>query len=150
MLSLGNWLKHELVRCWLLDLAREVPSSWSLQGFDVSDMQFPHPQNLTENVSLGLLDAFDDIPDSMISTFDIVHIRAFAAVVKGGNPGPLTKNLVKLLSVFLLILNLIHGAVTNTGTLKNLAVTFSGTSSTPLHSPPIPLAMCPILIRMKL
>ena len=113
MLSLGNWLKHELARCWLLDLAREVPSNWSLQGFDVSVMQFPVPQNLPDNVSLRFLDAFDDIPENMTSKFDIVHIRAFAVVVKGGDPGPLTKNLVKLLSVFLLIWIMINRVVTD-------------------------------------
>ena len=149
MLSLGNWLKHELVRCWLLDLAREVPSNWSLQGFDVSVMQFPVPQNLPDNVSLRFLDAFDDIPENMTSKFDIVHIRAFAVVVKGGDPGPLTKNLVKLLSVFLLIWIMINRVVTDREISQNLAVTFNGTNSTLPHSLPIQLGMFRVLTQMK-
>ena len=93
-------LKRNLVSCWLLDLARVVPSSWVLQGFDVSTLQFPVSQYLPSNVFLGILDAFDDLPQDMIAKFDVVHIRAFAVVVKGGNPDPLMRNLIKLLSEY--------------------------------------------------
>lgn len=51
-------------------------------------------------MSLGILDAFDDLPQDMVARFDVVHIRAFAAVIKGGNPGPLVENLIKLLSEY--------------------------------------------------
>jgi len=72
--------------------------SWKLDGFDISDLQFPVKEYLPENVSLGTLDIFDDIPEDLINKFDIVHIRAFALIIKFGNPGPLLKNLLKLLS----------------------------------------------------
>ena len=86
--------------CWLIDLAREVPSNWTLQGFDISASQFPASQFLPHNVSLEVFDAFDDMPDDMNAKFDIVHIRAFAAVVKGGDPSALIRNLLKMLSRF--------------------------------------------------
>ena len=91
-------LKPCSISCWLLDLAREVPSDWTLQGFDISALQFPASHFLPKIVSLGVFDAFDDVPDDMNAKFDIVHIRAFAVVVKGGDPGPLIKNLLKMLS----------------------------------------------------
>ena len=98
----GSWRRRKLnlVSCWLLDLARKVPSSWVLQGYDVSTSQFPVSQHLPSNVCLGVLDAFDDLPQDMIAKFDVVHIRAFAAVVKSGDPGPLMRNLIKLLSEY--------------------------------------------------
>lgn len=49
-------------------------------------------------MSLGILDAFDDMPEELNATFDIVHVRALAVIVKGGDPGPLIKNLLKMLS----------------------------------------------------
>ena len=88
-----------LSRCWLLDIAREVPSSWELQGFDVSTSQFPVAANLPANVALGYLDAFDDIPAKFIARFNVIHVRAFAVVVKGGNVNPLLQNLARMLSM---------------------------------------------------
>ena len=38
-----------------------------------------------------------DVPEHLHSRFDIVHIRAFAAVIKAGNPEPLLRNLIQLL-----------------------------------------------------
>lgn len=91
-------LKPYSISCWLLGLAAEVPSNWALQGFDISALQFPASQYLPNNVSLGILDAFGDLPEELNAKFDIVHIRAFGLVVKGGDPGPLLKNLLKMLS----------------------------------------------------
>jgi len=75
-----------------------VPPTWHLHGFDVSPSQYPVLECLPANVSLDVLDAFDVLPPELHGEFDIVHIRAFAAVVKGGNAGPLAKNLVQLMS----------------------------------------------------
>lgn len=91
-------LKPYSISCWLLGLAAEVPSNWALQGFDISALQFPASQYLPNNVSLGILDAFGDVPEELNAKFDVVHIRAFAAIVKGDDPGPLIKNLLKMLS----------------------------------------------------
>ena len=75
-----------------------MPSTWRLQGFDVSSLQYPVEECLPANLSLDVLDAFDEIPPNLIGAFDIVHIRAFAAVIKGGDADPLTRNVLKLLS----------------------------------------------------
>ncbi len=90
---------RRLFRCWLIDLAREVPSSWDLQGFDVSTSHFPVAANLPINVSLGILDAFDEVPAKFVAKFNLIHVRAFAVVVKGGNVSPLLQNLARMLSM---------------------------------------------------
>lgn len=77
-----------------------MPSTWNLQGFDVSTSQFPVAANLPINVSLSVLDAFDDIHASLIEKFVLIHVRAFAVVIKGGNVNPLLQNLVRMLSIF--------------------------------------------------
>lgn len=96
--AISRRLKSCSTSCWLLDLAAEVPSNWALQGCDISASQFPATQYLPNNMSLGILDAFDDMPEELNATFDIVHVRALAVIVKGGDPGPLIKNLLKMLS----------------------------------------------------
>ncbi|KAI9719155.1 MAG: hypothetical protein M1828_006337 [Chrysothrix sp. TS-e1954] len=83
--------------CWLLDLASSVPTSWTLSGFDLSSQQFPHAVNIPGNVTLGTFDALGSVPQDLRGKFDIVHIRAFAAIVKGGDPGPLLRNLISML-----------------------------------------------------
>jgi len=69
-----------------------------MSGFDISSAHFPATDNLPDNITLGTLDSFiDTIPEAMIGKFDIVHVRAFAAVVKNDNPGPLITNALKML-----------------------------------------------------
>ncbi|KAL8825947.1 MAG: hypothetical protein Q9191_004101 [Dirinaria sp. TL-2023a] len=78
----------EQCRCWLLDVAEQVPVTWHLSGFDVSTDQFPTNAYLPHNVSLQQMDAFDNIPPALVESFDIVHVRAVCVVVKGGDPKP--------------------------------------------------------------
>ena len=86
-------------RCWLLELAQNVPKTWTLEGFDVSDLQYPAAEYLPGNVSLRVWDAFGDLPEEMRGRFDVVHVRAFCTVVKNGDPSVLIKNLMAILSM---------------------------------------------------
>ena len=65
----------------------------------MSTSHYPVAANLPTNVSLGVLDAFDEVPADYIAKFDLIHVRAFAVVIKGGNLNPLLENLVRMLSV---------------------------------------------------
>lgn len=47
------------------------------------------------------MDVFGDVPDDMLESFDVVHVRAFAVVITHSDPMPLLKNLVSMLSGFL-------------------------------------------------
>ena len=85
-------------RCWLLALAREVPTSWAFEGFDISEAQYPSPEYLPSNVTLKTLDAFDTLPEDLKNIFDVVHIRAFTVVIKGGTLNKLLESIVAMLS----------------------------------------------------
>lgn len=83
--------------CWLLDLARRSPRTWSFTGFDISCAQFLADVHLPANVRLLIQDVFEPFPTALHGTFDVVRVRAFAAVIKYGDAGPLTRNLIQLL-----------------------------------------------------
>lgn len=87
------------IRLWLLDLADHLPKTVQLDGYDVSDSQYPSQAALAENVSLGLLDAFGDVPLHLEGTYDVVHLRFWCCVVKGDDPSPLIRHAMKLLSI---------------------------------------------------
>lgn len=70
----------------------------SLIGLDADSAHYPAAANLPTNVKLGMLDALTvDIPAEHVGQYDAVHVRAFASVVKAGNPGPLISNAYKML-----------------------------------------------------
>jgi hypothetical protein len=82
-----------------LDLADHLPKTVQLDGYDISDSQYPSQAVLAENVSLGLLDAFGDVPPHLAGTYDVVHLRFWCAIVKGDDPSPLIRHAMKLLSI---------------------------------------------------
>lgn len=82
---------------WLLSASIANPQ-WSFTGLDVSSAMFPPAHEMPDNVRLdGNCDVFGQFAPDMYQKFDMVHVRAFGAIVKFGNPEPLTKNLIKLL-----------------------------------------------------
>lgn len=44
------------------------------------------------------LDALGEIPEHLVGVYDIVHLRLFQVVVKDNDPGPLLRNMLRLLS----------------------------------------------------
>jgi hypothetical protein len=72
----------------------------SFVGLDVQSAHYPAPENLPENIKLGILDAFapvENLPAEHVGQYDVVHVRAFSSVVKEDNPGPIIKNAYKML-----------------------------------------------------
>lgn len=53
-------------------------------------------------MKLEILDAFGTLPEHLKGKFDVVHIRAFTIVVKGGHPGSLLDNLIAMLSNYII------------------------------------------------
>ena len=48
---------------------------------------------------LGILDILNGgLPKELVNAFDVVHIRAFAVVVKAGDPGAVLTRLCEMLS----------------------------------------------------
>ncbi|KAF7894745.1 uncharacterized protein EAF01_010195 [Botrytis porri] len=52
-------------------------------------------------MKLEILDAFGTLPEYLKEEFDIIHIRAFTIVMKGGHPGVLLDNLIAMLSNYI-------------------------------------------------
>ncbi|KJZ77765.1 hypothetical protein HIM_02942 [Hirsutella minnesotensis 3608] len=82
---------------WLLDLSCSVPESVQLDGYDISDKQFPQGQLLPPNVSLGLLDSFQDPPPELRGRYDVVHLRAFVVVLRKRDVNLVISNAMKML-----------------------------------------------------
>lgn len=85
-------------RIWLLDLARTLPPTAQLDGFDIDISDCPPEQWLPRNVRMRHLDALGEIPEHLAGKYDIVQLRLFQVVVKDNDPGPLLRNMVKMLS----------------------------------------------------
>ncbi|KAF7920193.1 uncharacterized protein EAE97_011534 [Botrytis byssoidea] len=81
---------------WLLELSQIVSPNLQLHGFDISKELFPAKEYLLSNMKLEILDAFETLPEYLKGNFDVVHIRAFIIVVKGGHPGVLLDNLIAM------------------------------------------------------
>ena len=88
--------------CWLIELARKLPSACILDGFDISPSQFPAKEYLPRNISLHIADAFAEAPESLLGKYDVVHVRSLTLVVKGGDPKPLLRILKRMLSTSIL------------------------------------------------
>ena len=71
---------------------------WKLLGLDISDANFPFRDHLPKNVLLRTLDIFDPVPDDLVGKFDIVHVRAFGAIVGREGPSPVVQNILGFLS----------------------------------------------------
>ena len=81
----------------MLELAAELPDA-QIDGFDISMDQLPSLKGLPSNVSFSHLDALGTIPDNLIGHYDIVHARLLTLALTTGNPGPLFRNLLSMLS----------------------------------------------------
>ena len=85
---------------WLLDLARRLPQTTQLDGFDVSLDQCPPSSFLPSNVKCYELDGFtSELPPQYRAAYDIVHIRLFVHACPNNDPVPLLKNAVAMLSM---------------------------------------------------
>ena len=85
---------------WLVELARILPASTKLDGYDISSEQYPAKEWLPKNVTLGTLNALDTVPDALRGKYDIVHISLFVMLVRNEDPGPILNNLMLMLSTF--------------------------------------------------
>ncbi|XHG05978.1 hypothetical protein AWENTII_009191 [Aspergillus wentii] len=82
---------------WLLDIENDLPKTVNLDGFDISDSQFPPAHTLPANVHFGVLDALEDIPSKLAGRYDVVHLRMWCCVIKGNDPTQLIEAAYKLL-----------------------------------------------------
>ncbi|KAK1243048.1 hypothetical protein MKX08_005860 [Trichoderma sp. CBMAI-0020] len=82
---------------WLLDIARQVPSTVQLDAFDISDKQFPHKDSRPDNISFRILDAFSQVPDELVGKYDVVHLRLWCCIVRDCKTAALIQHATRLL-----------------------------------------------------
>ena len=82
---------------WLIDVRPELPSA-QLDGFDISDDQFPSKAWLPRQISLSQLDITKEIPSDLEGMYDLVHVQLFFCVVQKDGPADIIEQLYKLLS----------------------------------------------------
>jgi hypothetical protein len=88
------------LRIWLLDIARKLPSTAKLHGFDISLDQCPPDAWLPDNVELHTWNVFEEPPARFVGVFDVVHIRLITVAVQNNDPTPILANIHRLLSKY--------------------------------------------------
>lgn len=83
---------------WLIDVSPDLPSA-QLDGFDVSEEQYPCKAWLPSHISLSQLDITKEIPSHLEGVYDLVHVQLFLCVVQKDGPAAVLKELYRLLSV---------------------------------------------------
>lgn len=82
---------------FLSDLARCLPVNCRLEGFDISDAQFPSLQSLPANICLDILDAKQPFPQHLHHRYDLVCLRLLVAAVEKYEWEGITRNVRELL-----------------------------------------------------
>lgn len=97
-LSSPKWLQTSN-SVWIFDVARQLPPSVHLFGFDISNAQFPPKKLWPQNVSLGVLNSLAKPPPSLAGQFDVVHLRMWASNLRGKDTSILISHAKSLLSM---------------------------------------------------
>ncbi|MCJ1245730.1 hypothetical protein MMC30_002934 [Trapelia coarctata] len=82
---------------WAIELAGELPSSATIDAFDISPAQYPPLELMPANVHFHTHDAFTPFPEECLAQYDIVHIRFFLTLTNTENASSLIQNLLTLL-----------------------------------------------------
>lgn len=82
---------------WLIDVSPELPLA-QLDGFDISEEQYPSKAWLPSHITVSQLDITKDIPPNLVGTYDLVHVQLFLCVVQKDGPAAVLEQLYKLLS----------------------------------------------------
>jgi hypothetical protein len=77
-------------------------------------------------VSLGVLNAFGEVPPSLIGKYDVVHFRTWSAIVKENNPSKLIHHAMSLLSMKSLYFLSLMDWLINCAYLQSLEDIFNG------------------------
>ena len=75
-----------------------MPASARLDGFDISDQQFPRENIYGDNVTLSTLDIFKPLPSHLLAKYDVVHIRYFMGIATNDSVQVAVDNLNAMLS----------------------------------------------------
>lgn len=82
---------------WLIDVSHEIPGA-QLDGFDISQEQFPSKAWLPPQISLEKLDITRPVPEALHGRYDVVHVQLFLCVARKDNVEDILIELFKMLS----------------------------------------------------
>lgn len=106
---------------WILDLARTLPPTAQLDGFDIDISQTPPQSWIPRNVTFEQMDATEVLPDKVIGKYDVVYVRLFVFVVRNNDPQSILANLARMLSMSgIALLNLFELTIRRTRRLSSM------------------------------
>jgi SAM-dependent methyltransferase len=82
---------------WLIDLAKDLPPTSRLDGYDFDTSKFPEPNVLPSNIKLRYGNALEPFPEAIQGTYDLVHVRLVMFGLKAEQWEIMAENLWKLL-----------------------------------------------------
>ncbi|KAH8901368.1 S-adenosyl-L-methionine-dependent methyltransferase [Thozetella sp. PMI_491] len=82
---------------WLVDLARCLPKSARIDGFDINLTQCSPKEWLPANVEVHQLDCLKPFPENLLGQYDVVRIQRFHVAVHNNDPRPIIRNFISLL-----------------------------------------------------
>lgn len=82
---------------WPIQLARHLPASASICGFDISLSQAPPRAWLPRNLELREWDIFTPVPDDCLGKYDVVHVRLLLLVLTPANVRAVVRRLGQML-----------------------------------------------------
>ena len=86
------------MRIWPIEVSRQLPSSSTLDGFDISPAQYPPTAWLPPNLHLYTHDIFLPFPGQYLEKYDVVNVRFIITLLNKENFEQLADNLKTLLS----------------------------------------------------
>lgn len=81
-----------------MEVARSLPLTVSLMGFDINLNQCPPKPWLPPNINTHYWNFFEEPPVEFQGVFDMVHVRLITVTIKENDPNIVIRNLEKLLS----------------------------------------------------
>lgn len=83
---------------WMFDIARDFsPKPVTLDGFDISDLQFAKGDALPDNITFHVHNAKEPFPSELHGQFDAIHIRLILAAISDNDLEQISRNALELL-----------------------------------------------------
>jgi ubiquinone/menaquinone biosynthesis C-methylase UbiE len=82
---------------WLIDLARSLPPTSRLDGYDFDTSKYPEAGSVPSNVNFKFANALEEFPEEVQGVYDLVHVRLMMFGLKAEQWEIVAANLFKLL-----------------------------------------------------
>lgn len=87
-------------RIWLVDALQKLPGA-QLDGLDISFDAAPPAETLPDQITFRHWNVKDSVPEDLIGTYDIIHVRFFSFVLLNDEIPSVVAKLFSLLSMLL-------------------------------------------------